>query len=45
MALQESLGSLPPGRLPRHHEVIILLWDLIDSAKPGDDTFLLGTSY
>src|SRR5258708_14622551 len=36
MTLQESPGSIPAGRLPRHREVI-LLWDLIDSAKPGDE--------
>ena len=36
MTLQESPGSVPPGRLPRHREVI-LLWDLIDSAKPGEE--------
>jgi DNA replicative helicase MCM subunit Mcm2 (Cdc46/Mcm family) len=27
---------VPAGRLPRHREVI-LLWDLIDSAKPGEE--------
>ena len=36
MTLQESPGTVPPGRLPRHREVI-LLWDLIDSAKPGEE--------
>lgn len=36
MTLQEAPGSVPPGRLPRHREVI-LLWDLIDSAKPGEE--------
>jgi len=36
MTLQESPGSVPPGRLPRHREVI-LLWDLIDTAKPGEE--------
>lgn len=36
MTLQESPGSVPAGRLPRHREVI-LLWDLIDSAKPGEE--------
>lgn len=36
MTLQESPGSVPPGRLPRHREVI-LLSDLIDSAKPGEE--------
>jgi DNA replicative helicase MCM subunit Mcm2 (Cdc46/Mcm family) len=47
MTLQESPGSVPPGRLPRHREVI-LLWDLIDSAKPGEEIvryFLIGISY
>ena len=36
MTLQESPGSVPAGRLPRHREVI-LLWDLIDTAKPGEE--------
>lgn len=36
MTLQESPGTVPAGRLPRHREVI-LLWDLIDSAKPGEE--------
>lgn len=36
MTLQESPGSVPAGRLPRHREVI-LLWDLIDVAKPGEE--------
>ena len=36
LTLQESPGSVPPGRLPRHREVI-LLWDLIDTAKPGEE--------
>ena len=35
LTLQEEPGSVPAGRLPRHREVI-LLWDLIDSARPGD---------
>ncbi|EPQ31754.1 uncharacterized protein PFL1_01086 [Pseudozyma flocculosa PF-1] len=41
MTLQESPGSVPPGRLPRHREVI-LLWDLIDSAKPGEEVEITG---
>lgn len=41
MTLQESPGSVPAGRLPRHREVI-LLWDLIDSAKPGDEVQITG---
>ena len=36
ITLQESPGTVPAGRLPRHREVI-LLWDLIDSAKPGEE--------
>ncbi|EJD03389.1 MCM-domain-containing protein [Fomitiporia mediterranea MF3/22] len=41
MTLQESPGSVPPGRLPRHREVV-LLWDLIDSAKPGEEVEITG---
>lgn len=41
MTLQESPGSVPAGRLPRHREVI-LLWDLIDSAKPGEEVEVTG---
>ncbi|KAG6845873.1 MCM DNA helicase complex subunit [Tephrocybe sp. NHM501043] len=41
MTLQESPGSVPAGRLPRHREVI-LLWDLIDSAKPGEEVEITG---
>ena len=36
MTIQESPGTVPPGRLPRHREVICL-WDLIDQAKPGEE--------
>ena len=41
MTLQESPGTVPPGRLPRSRE-IILLWDLIDTAKPGDEVEVTG---
>lgn len=41
MTLQESPGSVPAGRLPRHREVI-LLWDLIDIAKPGEEIEVTG---
>ena len=41
MTLQESPGSVPAGRLPRHRE-IILLWDLIDLAKPGEEVEVTG---
>lgn len=35
VTLQEAPGTVPAGRLPRHKEVI-LLWDLIDAARPGE---------
>lgn len=41
LTLQESPGSVPPGRLPRHREVI-LLGDLIDSARPGEEVDITG---
>ncbi|MCJ1272330.1 MCM DNA helicase complex subunit [Puttea exsequens] len=41
ITLQESPGTVPAGRLPRHREVI-LLWDLIDSAKPGEEIEITG---
>ena len=41
MTLQESPGSVPAGRLPRHREVI-LLWDLIDTVKPGEEVEVTG---
>ncbi|KIH90440.1 minichromosome maintenance protein 2 [Sporothrix brasiliensis 5110] len=42
LTLQESPGTVPAGRLPRHREVI-LLWDLIDRAKPGEEIEVTGT--
>lgn len=41
ITLQESPGTVPAGRLPRHRD-IILLWDLIDSAKPGEEVDVTG---
>ncbi|KAL4977698.1 MCM2/3/5 family-domain-containing protein [Aspergillus desertorum] len=41
LTLQESPGSVPAGRLPRQREVILLA-DLIDSAKPGDEIEITG---
>ncbi|KAF8477212.1 MCM2/3/5 family-domain-containing protein [Kalaharituber pfeilii] len=41
ITLQESPGTVPAGRLPRHREVI-LLWDLIDSCKPGEEVEITG---
>lgn len=39
--LQESPGKVPAGRLPRYKEVI-LLNDLIDTARPGDEIEVTG---
>ncbi|KAJ2655956.1 MCM DNA helicase complex subunit [Coemansia sp. RSA 1200] len=41
LTLQETPGSVPPGRLPRHRDVIVL-WDLIDCARPGDEIEVTG---
>ncbi|EEP75327.1 DNA replication licensing factor mcm2 [Uncinocarpus reesii 1704] len=41
LTLQESPGSVPGGRLPRHRDVILLA-DLIDAAKPGDEVEITG---
>jgi len=41
MTLQESPGTVPAGRLPRTKEVI-LLNDLIDSARPGEEVEVTG---
>lgn len=41
VTVQESPGSIPAGRLPRHKEAI-LLWDLVDAVKPGEEIDLIG---
>lgn len=41
VTLQESPGSVPAGRLPRHREVV-LRWDLIDNVKPGEEVEITG---
>ncbi|CUM65266.1 uncharacterized protein PRCAT00002899001 [Priceomyces carsonii] len=41
VTIQESPGTVPAGRLPRHREVI-LLWDLVDIAKPGEEIEVTG---
>lgn len=41
ITLQEAPGTVPPGRLPRHRE-IILLADLVDVAKPGEEIDITG---
>ena len=42
--LQESPGSVPAGRLPRAKNVI-LLHDLIDIARPGEELDITGARY
>lgn len=41
LTLQETPGSVPAGRLPRHKEVICL-WDLVDHARPGEEVEVTG---
>ncbi|GAB0489902.1 hypothetical protein MMPV_001128 [Pyropia vietnamensis] len=41
LTLQEAPGSVPAGRLPRSKQVI-LLGDLIDVARPGDEVTVTG---
>ncbi|KAL2867284.1 MCM DNA helicase complex subunit MCM2 [Aspergillus lucknowensis] len=41
LTLQESPGTVPAGRLPRQREVVLLA-DLIDTAKPGDEIEVTG---
>lgn len=41
ITLQETPGTVPPGRVPRHKE-IILLSDLIDIARPGEEVEITG---
>ncbi|WBW70796.1 MCM complex subunit Mcm2 [Schizosaccharomyces osmophilus] len=41
LTLQESPGTVPSGRLPRHREVVLLA-DLVDNAKPGEEIEVTG---
>lgn len=41
VTLQETPGTIPAGRLPRNKEVI-LLFDLIDHVRPGDEIEVVG---
>lgn len=41
ITLQESPGSVPPGRVPRYKDVILLA-DLIDRARPGQEVEITG---
>lgn len=43
LTLQESPGTVPAGRLPRQKEVIVLN-DLIDCARPGEEIDVTGMS-
>ncbi|KAL7060566.1 hypothetical protein AAHC03_09487 [Spirometra sp. Aus1] len=42
ITIQESPGKVPAGRLPRSKDAI-LLDDLVDSCKPGDEVLVLGS--
>lgn len=41
VTLQETPGTVPPGRVPRQKEVVLTA-DLIDSAKPGEEIEVIG---
>ena len=41
ITVQESPGTVPAGRLPRHKEVV-LLHDLINRARPGEEVTVTG---
>ncbi|QLG73229.1 hypothetical protein HG535_0E03130 [Zygotorulaspora mrakii] len=41
ITLQEAPGTVPAGRLPRHREVILLA-DLVDVSKPGEEVEVTG---
>jgi len=41
MTIQEPPNKVEPGRIPRQREIIVLN-DLIDAAKPGDEVFIVG---
>lgn len=44
ITIQESPGTVPPGRLPRSKDAI-LLDDLVDSCKPGDEVVRIYVTY
>eukprot|EP00124_Ichthyophonus_hoferi_P000907 Ihof_evm16s39 gene=Ihof_evmTU16s39 len=41
ITLQESPGAVPPGRLPRQ-KTVVLMHDLVDCCKPGDEIEVTG---
>lgn len=40
--MQETPGKVEAGRVPRQKEVIVMN-DLVDTAKPGDEVWVIGT--
>ena len=41
ITIQETPGTVPPGRVPRQKEVIVQ-GDLVDTARPGDEVEITG---
>lgn len=41
LTIQETPGTVPPGRVPRQKEVIVTN-DLVDAARPGDEVEITG---
>jgi DNA replication licensing factor MCM2 len=41
ITIQESPGTVDAGRLPRQKDVV-MLWDLVDTVKPGDEVSITG---
>jgi len=41
LTIQETPGSVPPGRVPRQKECFVL-HDLVDTARPGDEVEITG---
>jgi len=41
MTIQETPGTVPPGRVPRQKEVYVLN-DMVDTARPGDEVEITG---
>ena len=41
LTIQETPGTVPPGRVPRQKEVFVL-HDLVDTARPGDEVEITG---
>lgn len=41
ITVQESPGTVDAGRLPRQKDVV-MLWDLVDQVKPGDEIEVTG---